>query len=167
MAASPTMNRPVLNFANGVPVEIALKYGTGKQTSNGRVMFSTVDGEVFFVDEFDADQIYALELRPQEPFRIMKRGGQILVERKRVEQPAIPAPAAPATVETAAQQIQQQPQSNTLSGIMASSYIAAVDALLIAKEYAEHKGVAFRMSPAELRACAHCLFIAATKQGVR
>src|SRR4029453_6044149 len=96
------MQRPVLALENGVPCEIALKYATGKQVANGRIMFSTVNGEVFFLDEFDADQIYNLELKPQEAFRIMRRNKQIIVERIRtegfraVERPVVEAPAAPA-----------------------------------------------------------------------
>jgi hypothetical protein len=167
MASAP-MQRPVLALADGVPVEIALKYATGKQVANGRIMFSTVDGEVFFLDEFDADQIYALELKPQEPFKIMKRNKQIIVERKRVEQPVGPAPTAPATVSTPVQQNQQsQSQSNnSLSGLMASSYISAIDALTVARDYAEHKGIPFRLSMGEIRSAAHCIFIAASR-GVR
>jgi hypothetical protein len=158
--ASATMQRPVLTLADGVPVEIALKYATGKQVANGRIMFSTVDGEVFFLDEFDADQIYALELKPQEAFRIMRRNKQIIVERIRVERQVVEAPAAPASIE---RNQQSQPQNNSLSGLMASAYISAIDALQIAEQYAQSKGVAFRISPAELRSCSHCIFIAATR----
>src|SRR4029453_18638820 len=150
------MQRPVLALENGTPYEIALKYATGKQVANGRIMFSTVDNEVFFVDEFDADQIYNLELKPQEPFRIMKRNKQIIVERIRTERPVVEAPAAPASIE---RNQQSPPQNNSLSGTMAAAYVAAVDALLIARDYAEHKGIPFRISPAELRACAHSIFI--------
>src|SRR4029450_10951915 len=129
------MQRPVLALENGVPCEIGLTCATGKQVANGRIMFSTVDGEVFFLDEFDADQIYALELKPQEAFRIMRRNKQIIVERKREERQVVEAPAAPAT--SVSQQTQQsQPQSNSLSGLMASSYISAIDALVIAEQYA-------------------------------
>ena len=163
------MQRPVLAFAPGQPYEVALKYPTGKAVSNGRIMFSTVDGEVFFVDEFDADAIYALELRPQEKFRIMKRNGQILVERARVEQPAPQAPAAPAVsaIDGVPVQTPQPNGSTPLSKLMASAYISAVDALTIAKQYADAHGVPFKISTMELRSCAHSIFIAATKQGVR
>lgn len=164
MASAP-MQRPVLALADGVPVEIALKYATGKQVANGRIMFSTVDGEVFFLDEFDADQIYNLELKPQEPFRILKRNKQIIVERIRTERQVSEAPAAPASIE---RNQQSQPQSNnSLSGIMASSYISAMDALTVAADYAAHKGIPFKLTMGELRSAAHCIFIAASRGVVR
>src|SRR4030095_2019643 len=96
------------------------------------------------------------DLKPQKWFRIMKRNKQIMVERIRTERPVVEAPAAPASIE---RNQQSPPQNNSLSGTMAAAYVAAVDALLIARDYAEHKGIPFRISPAELRACAHSIFI--------
>lgn len=159
MASTAQMQRPILGLEEGRPYEIALKYPTGKAVSNGRIMFSTTEGEVFFVDQFDAEMIYGLELRPQEPFRIMRRNRQIQVERCRVERQVSEAPAAPAIVPQ--QKEQSQPQSNSLSAIMAASYVSAIDALQVAQQYAEKHGVPFRISPAEIRACAHCIFIQA------
>jgi hypothetical protein len=172
MQATAT-KRDVLTFDSGAVYMIALKYQMGKQVSNGRIMFSTVDGEVFFMDPDDADKIYDLKLQPQEKFRLIRRGnsrtGAIEVSRiTPVEQPVV-RPAAPVAVmpayvpetENKQQQVPQQPQNNSLSGIMASSYIAAIDALMIAQSYAESKGLPFRLSMGEVRSAAHCIFIQA------
>jgi hypothetical protein len=170
MASTAQVQRDVLQFENGLAYEIALKYGTGKVISNGRVMFSTTDGEVFFVSQDDADKIYELELRPQERFKVTKTRSGLEVERiphvQAGRQATVP-PAVPATKNNGVESdATSQAQNNSLSGIMASSYIAAIDALLIAKDYADKKGIAFKISSMELRASAHCLFIAATKNGV-
>ena len=45
-----------------VPVDITLKYQTGRPISNGNVMFSTTTNEVLFVKPEDADKIHALGL---------------------------------------------------------------------------------------------------------
>lgn len=197
MATNNGALRDVLQFEAGLDYEVALKYGTGKAVSNGRVMFTTTQDEVFFLDPLDAEAIYSLELKPQEKFRMKKigagRNAQIEVRRinrtaervspcivsgvqrdlgnappTTVEQPVVQTPAAPAKESAQSNvQNQSQPQNNSLSGIMASSYISAIDALMVARDYAEHKGIAFKISTGELRAAAHCIFIAASRQGVR
>lgn len=166
------VNRNVLNFQNGIAYEIALKYETGKTISNGRIMFSTTDGEVFFIDQQDADKIYDLQLRPQEKFRLLKSKAGIEVERiPMVQKPVVqtPAPAATSASSIAGRTEPSAGQTshahgNSLSGIMASSYISAIDALLVAKDYAESKGVPFKLSSMEIRACAHSIFIQAGRQ---
>ena len=170
--AYAAMKKEVLNFDTGTHYEVMLKYPTGKQVSNGRIMFSTTDEAVFFVDPDVADKIYELQLRPNEKLRIIRRGGRngSLEVSKASEQPVTPQsiPAAP-TVTTVPEaptlQAPQQSQNSSFSRIMASSYIAAIDALLVAHDYAESKGIQFKLSPGEIRASAHCIYISATRGG--
>lgn len=163
MANAAQMNRDVINFAAGQTYEIALKYPTGKQISNGRIMFSTTDNEVFFITQDEADQIYALDLRPQEKFRATKEGRNLVFERIPMVQQSVARPTAAATIESVPTQPSQL-QGNSLSSIMASSYISAIDALLVAKDYADAKGIPFKLSSMEIRACAHSIFIQAGRQ---
>jgi hypothetical protein len=183
MNANP-IRRNVLDFEPNQPHQIALKYATGRQVANGRVMFSTTDDEVFFVTPYDADEIYALQLQPGEVFSISKRvvRGQpptIAVQRiGNQQQPvavklAAPAPATAGTGQNTEEGTSpsrgvhlaqpQQPQHTAISELMASSYIAAMDALLTAQQYAASKGVPFKISTMELRSCSHCIFIALSR----
>jgi hypothetical protein len=164
------MKREVLQFESGMVYELALKYPAGKPVSNGRIMYSTTDEAVFFVDPFDAEAISGLNLKPGEKFRLVKQGGrngniEVAKAESVVEQPVIrqTAPAAPANTEST-QQL-PQPQNSSYSRMMASSYIAAIDALMIAHDYAESKGLQFKISPGEVRASAHCIFIASSRGG--
>lgn len=170
MASAAQMNRDVLNFQNGIAYELALKYPTGKQISNGRVMFSTTDGEVFFIEQDDADKIYALDLRPQERFRILKSRAGIVFERiSKVQQPeVIPQRTIPAAAPVPTEQVTTQPSlqgNSSLSNLMASAYISAMDALVIAGDYAAQHSIPFKFTMGELRASAHCIFIAASRGG--
>src|SRR5262245_34660348 len=129
--ANAAQKRDVLNFEQGLEYTIALKYETGRQISNGRIMFTTVEGEVCFIDQDVADRIYDVKLRPQEPVKLVKQGrnGGLAVERVAGRQVSS-APTAP----IATNEVEHQPQAhgNSLSGIMAASYISAIDALKIA-----------------------------------
>jgi hypothetical protein len=175
MASSVATRRDTLTFENEVVYEIVLKYPTGKVISNGNVMFSTSMDQVFFLRPEAAQKIHALGLAVNESFELIKRNGQIIV--RRIEQQTegtsskIPPTAASARTEEGRDANQNnaapssQPQSNTMSGIMASSYISAMDALMIAQDYAEAKGLPFKISPMELRSCALSIFIATSKGG--
>ena len=167
------MKREVLQFESGLVYELALKYPAGKPVSNGRIMFSTTDEAVFFVDPFDAEAISGLNLKPGEKFRLVKQGGrngniEVSKAGEVAEQP-VGRQTAPATsvLNTHQESTQQSPQSqnSSFSRMMAASYIAAIDALLIAHDYAESKGLQFKISPGEVRASAHCIFIASSRGG--
>jgi hypothetical protein len=173
--ASPTaVRRDTLTFESDVVYELVLKYQTGKQISNGNIMFTTSQDQVFFLRPDNAQKIHALGLQVNEPFELVKRNSGIVV-RRIGQQPESSLPkswiptAATAKTEEGRDANQNnaapssQPQSNTLSGIMAGSYIAAMDALMIAQDYAEAKGLPFRISPMELRSAALSVFIAQTK----
>lgn len=165
------MKREVLQFESGLVYELALKYPAGKPVSNGRIMFSTTDEAVFFVDPFDAEAISGLNLKPGEKFKLVKQGGRngsVEVSKALKEQPVVeraaPATSVPNTHQESTQQL-PQPQNSSFSRMMASSYIAAIDALMIAHDYAESKGIQFKLSPRELRSAAHCIFIASSRGG--
>lgn len=168
--ASTAIRRDTLSLAPDVTYELVLKYQTGKQISNGNIMFTTAMDQVFFLKPEDAQKIHALGLGVNEPFEIVKRNGVIVVRRVNVQQPEpIPTksevPAAPTQTRPVSPVAQpSQPQNNSLSGIMAASYIAAMDALMVAQEYAYSKGVPFKLTTGEIRASSHCIFIAMTRQ---
>lgn len=175
MASPVATRRDTLTFENEVVYELVLKYPTGKVISNGNVMFSTSMDQVFFLRPEAAQKIHALGLGVNEPFELIKRNGQIIV--RRIEQQPEPSPtkssfptAATAKTEEGRDAdnkavLSSQPQSNTMSGIMAASYISAMDALMIAQDYAEAKGLPFKISPMELRSAALSIFISSTKNG--
>lgn len=176
--ASPTaVRRDTLSFDENVVYELVLKYATGKQISNGNIMFTTSMDQVFFLRPEAAQKIHALGLGVNEPFELIKRNSGIVV--RRIEQQPEPSPTRSSIPTAASAQTDKgrdadkhitvapssQPQSNTLSGIMAGSYIAAMDALMIAQDYAEAKGLPFKISPMELRSAALSIFIATSKGG--
>jgi hypothetical protein len=74
MAAAQSQGlRETVELQPNVPVELALKYPTGKSVSgvNGeRVMFSLQDGRVLFLDLGPAQKINALHVKPGEPFSL-------------------------------------------------------------------------------------------------
>ena len=76
------MERDVVAFEVGKPVEVALMFGQGRpvQGVNGpRVMFSLVDGRVMFLDPEPAKRVSTLGVKAREPFFIAKyrKGGQV------------------------------------------------------------------------------------------
>ncbi|HEY2013858.1 MAG TPA: hypothetical protein VGH38_10180 [Bryobacteraceae bacterium] len=76
MAALAHPQRDTVEFEPNVPVQIALKYAQGKviSTRNGeRVMFTTVDGRVMFLDPPQAEMIEQLGVNVREPFLICKK----------------------------------------------------------------------------------------------
>jgi hypothetical protein len=120
--ASSTQRTPreVIEFAPNAPVTVALKYNQGKHIVGqygDRMMFSTTDGRIFFLDPFVAGQIEAAGINVREAFTITKKwdgvkGSPMIWEIARVvgEQPngtfAVPslppAPKPPASATTAA-----------------------------------------------------------------
>jgi hypothetical protein len=188
--ADTAVRRDTITLDPNVPRELVLKYQVGKPISNGNVMFTTAQNEVLFVKPEVARQIHELGLQVNEPFRIMKRvvgsgrePGQTTYIVSRVfeeptpkQQPGIAyqatrPTAAPATVaeqhSSRSAAPPPQTQDNSLSRIMASSYIAAMDALMQAKEYADSRGLTFRVTEEEIRASANSIFIEFGKQKER
>lgn len=68
--------REIVEFPPNIPVTLALKYPQGKVISNQygeRIMFSTVDNRVLFLDPDVAGQIEALGVNIRENFTITKQ----------------------------------------------------------------------------------------------
>jgi hypothetical protein len=177
MASPVATRRDTLTFQDEIVYELVLKYATGKQISNGNIMFTTSMDQVFFLRPDNAQKIHALGLQVNEPFELIKRNSGIVVRRiGQQPEPSLPKSWIPAAATAKTEEgrdadnkavLSSQPQSNTLSGIMAGSYIAAMDALMIAQDYAEAKGLPFKISTMELRSCALSIFIASSKNGGR
>jgi hypothetical protein len=76
--ASNTQRAPreVIEFAHNVPVTVALRYNEGKHVAGpygDRMMFSTTDGRIFFLDPFVAGKIEAAGINVRESFTITKK----------------------------------------------------------------------------------------------
>jgi hypothetical protein len=76
--ASNTQRAPreVIEFAPNVPVTVALRYNQGKHIAGqygDRMMFSTTDGRIFFLDPFVAGKIEAAGINVRESFTITKK----------------------------------------------------------------------------------------------
>jgi hypothetical protein len=165
--------RNILSFEPNIAYDVVLKYRTGRQISNGNIMFSTVSDEVFFLNPEEANRVHELALADGEPVRIMKRivNGDKTYVIGRVPQTAeqpVARPAAPATSSQRANSSESpadQPQKEdiSLSHRLASCYIIAIDALQLAAEYAKAKGLSLRITEEEIRTAAHCAFIEAGK----
>jgi hypothetical protein len=75
-AAQQRTLRDVVEFAPNVPVTLALKYNQGKHIVNDfgdRVMYSTVDNRVLFLDPEVAGQIEAAGVNVRESFTLCMR----------------------------------------------------------------------------------------------
>lgn len=171
------VRKNTLQFDANIPYELVLKYQTGRQCANGRVMFSTMTDENFFLEVDDARKIHELGLAPNEPFKLMRRvigSGKkaetaYIVSRVGGSQKQQPGkafenstPAAVTTTETisSTQSLPNGSKNGSIySNVLASSYIAAIDALIIAKDYADHKGLTFRITEEEIRCSANSIFI--------
>lgn len=71
-------NRPAVQFLTNVPVEVALKWPDGKLINGvygDRMMYTTTDDKVMFLDCDVAAQINELGVQPGEPFFICKSRG--------------------------------------------------------------------------------------------
>jgi hypothetical protein len=67
--------RDVVEFQPNVPVVVSLAYAAGKiiDTSRGqRVMFTLSDGRVMFLDLGAAERVNELQVKPRQPFYIVK-----------------------------------------------------------------------------------------------
>src|SRR6516164_10040375 len=76
--ASNTQRAPreVIEFAANIPVTVALRYNQGKHIAGqygDRMMFSTTDGRIFFLDPFVAGKIESAGINVRESFAITKK----------------------------------------------------------------------------------------------
>ena len=145
---------PTLNFETGVPQVIALKYPQGKPCRNGQsLMFTTVQGDRFFVHPVVGAQITQLGIQPGEPFEMTRGRGADFQVRRIAQAPTFPARHAP------------QPSQPTGGDSMSHCYTRAVDIALGAVEYAKTRGLVLSPSFEDVRALAATLCI--SEQGRR
>lgn len=88
----------MIEFPPNTPVTVALKYGQGKTISSQygeRIMFTTVDNRVMFLDFEVAEQIIQLGVNVREPFLITQQwdGRKDSPRIWKVERPPAPVPA--------------------------------------------------------------------------
>lgn len=179
MATNTAVRRDTLQFDPNISYELVLKYSTGRQIANGRVMFSTTDDRVFFLDQDDAYKIHALGLAPNEPFTLVKRvtgagknsHTEIQVskvgEQRTGRSLGEGVPPAAGTTEPKGSSAPSPDQHSSLARVMASAYISAIDALQIAEEYARSKGVTFRVTEEVIHTSANSIFIEVGKSKER
>jgi hypothetical protein len=125
MAAQPNRlpQREIVEFPPNIPITLALKYAQGKVISNQygeRIMFSTTDGRVLFLDPEVGAQIEALAINVRENFSITKQTNgrkdspvTWVVSRQIGEQPngtlVVPALPAAAAIPAAEPEPRRQP----------------------------------------------------------
>jgi len=63
-----------LKFESNVPVNVALKYESGKLCANQRVMYTLTDGQKMFLDPPVAARVDQLQVKPGEALTICKIG---------------------------------------------------------------------------------------------
>lgn len=161
-----------LQLEANVEYELVLKFPQGRSCSTGNVLFTMMDGKQLFLKPEDARKIHELGLAPNEPFKFMKRvvgsgrNSETCYIASRVKQQPEPSsksfPAAAAQTEQFANQSTVQPSLGNRSILgqeMASAYLAAIDALLIAQDYAEAHGIDFRVNDVAIGSTAHSIFI--------
>ena len=76
MASPQRASREIVEFPPNLPVTVSLQYGQGKLISNQhgeRMMYSTTDGRVMFLDLDVAAQIEAAGINVRESFTITKQ----------------------------------------------------------------------------------------------
>jgi hypothetical protein len=163
--AAPQQRQPreVIEFAANIPVTVALRYNQGKHIAGqygDRMMFSTTDGRIFFLDPFVAGKIEAAGINVREPFTITKKwdgvqGSLMTWEIARIagEQPngtfAVPAlPEAVATPKPPASASAAIP--NGARSLLVQEADALVDAyaLVLERALTAYQG---RIKPDEVR----------------
>ncbi len=149
------MPREVVQLTTGKQV-IALKFARGKDYGE-RVMFSTSDDRILYLDQQDARELERLEIPVKVPFTVSKRNGQVEFG---LLNGAAASPAAPTHSST------QQPPDDTpplkITPIVArlmASYMTAVDTLLETQVYAQRKGLVIAVTCEDVRCLAATIFI--------
>ncbi len=155
-AQQPKQQRDVVEFPPNVPVTVALKFAQGRIVSgmNGeRVMFSTTDGRVIFLDPEVAGKIETLGVNVRENFTITKRtdgkrDSPVTWEVARCvgEQPngTLIVPKPPATAQT------PEPERKPVASALVSEAQRLVDAYAQTLEYGltQYSG---RVKPDEIK----------------
>ncbi len=147
------MPREVVQLTAGKQV-IALKFARGKDYGE-RVMFSTSDDRILYLDQQDARELERLEIPVKVPFTVSRRNGQ--VEFGLLNGAAVQS-AAP-SVSLIQQPANDTPKIAPIVARLMASYMTAVDTLLETQVYAQRKGLVIAVTCEDVRCLAATIFI--------
>lgn len=153
----------IIRFEPNVPVTVALKFDFGQRVKSGipnapdQMMYSTVEGDRFYVALETAEAIQRAGVKRGEPFTICKRleGKSAFWEVTKQQQARVTPPAPTAVISNSEEQTCAQsstPQNpvsigmTQMSQLLGSCMIAAIDAAALAREYAHSKGIPLQLS---------------------
>jgi hypothetical protein len=169
----------ILRFTPEVPVEVALKYPTGKpvQGHDGTdMMFTLVDGRLMFLAPPIAAQIDAMQIRAGEPFWITRNAGKSGVKgsvswdirRPNAGSPVIQAPPARPEVPTNGNPHPVTSGNGFNSDVRTqaeSAVMTAIEACWKGEKYAASIGFACHFEHEDVRALANTILIGAQQNG--
>jgi hypothetical protein len=175
---NPHDTTPIVKFTPNQPVVLTVKYGSLKPCQNGRYLLSTKQGSAFF-NAIDAERIHELGLHPGEKLECLYKriGKEEAFAFSKIAEPQQPEtmesrPAAAATSGTfqknpsPSQAITpetlptHEPVSQTvMSSRMAGAYIAAIDAIASAQQYAAKYNIVLKFSEESIQCSANSIFI--------
>lgn len=65
--------RETLDFKPGIPVRMSLEFTRGRKVRSGMILFLLQDRKMMFLEPYTAWKLYQMNLKPGEPFEIVKR----------------------------------------------------------------------------------------------
>jgi stage V sporulation protein SpoVS len=155
----------IIRFQANEPETFGLRFPEGKEVEGrfgAQVMFSTVDGRIFFVDVPVAARIHAMRLSEGEVITITKRSVkdgrkqsikweiertadfepvEVEPEQKPVEVEPVQKPALATLAPAASSKDHSTSNTNIVTRSLAGALCSAIDAVLLAAEYAKSRGV--------------------------
>lgn len=160
------------------PAQIAITRADAKEfTHPGKAssfMYSIVlpDGreDKLFLTPSGVQTLQQLQIQPREWFSICRRKTPQGIEFFDLQTSAIAGRHVSSSIGAPAPSPSPKPippqratSSNSASSVMGAALMAAIDAVKEAEEYAKRKGIPVEFGPADLRAIANTIYIAATK----
>jgi hypothetical protein len=180
----------ILRFSPEVPVEVALKFPTGKlvQGNHGPdMMYTLADGRLMFLDQLVAAQLDTLRIVPGEPFWITRNAGRPGVKgsvswdirRPRAQAPQTQLAAAPRPPANGAPPIFWPEEGNghaaaanghTAAAVAVktqaeSAVMTAIEACSKGEKYAASIGYACHFEHEDVRSIADTILIGMQKNG--
>lgn len=164
-----------IKFEPNVPVDLSLKWIDGRevpsQYGDPQVMFTSSDGRRMFATQTLAAMIRESGVQPNEPIRVCKRqeGRTVRWQVQRVgdpprqapeiPEPPVPAPPSPGRPPAEPNHPVAVVKHTVTSRLVASAYIAALDGLREAQQYAASQGIAFRYDAPQVQATANTVLM--------
>lgn len=170
--ASTSASDGLIRFGWNEPVEVSLKYATGKLVEGkfgNSMLFSTTDDRRFFVPVEVGDEIGRLGIHPGEPITITKRESRDGARKGaafeiRLARPVAPPVATPAAAPAPAPTVGGSAPPPSLREFVTELYRAAIDILVEAEEYAKDRGFEVEFNAEDIRALAATLLIERRKE---